>query len=251
MVGRFCLICALAVFSFAASPEEIVSNLGGSGIEIENLIDENGNANLHFISKTLQQNGKLNLKSSGKVNTNLTFNSNGDSIVLLKAIKEVLFKMGYFNYENLSFKNSKNPSYSVLVTSDSIVDPGELYKELKKSNIFIENVNKKHKTSYTYTLNIKKANLYASSFGSAYKKPIRPYFVNIKGQHKVTIASQKGDVWHPKILVYDSNLKLLDSVFMDSSMQKFTLNLPKGANYIQVDDASSLENIKHGLEFSF
>ncbi|PSM52183.1 hypothetical protein CBLAS_0176 [Campylobacter blaseri] len=250
MVRTFYLGLIFSISLFGASAEQIASNLGGNSIGMENLTDENGNPNIDLITKKLQEDGSLNLLSNEKVNIKLTFDSNGNGSILIKSIKDSLFNLGYFDYENIEFENSDNSSYSIIVKASKIPDPGEIYKELKKSNIFITDAIKSSKTSYKYTLNTKESNLYGPTFGSEYKKPIKPYFINIKDKKSISISVQQGDIWHPKIRIYDSNLKLIEEKNINEPRQSLNVNLPEGANYIQVDDASSLDNIKQGLKFS-
>ncbi|CZE46610.1 hypothetical protein [Campylobacter geochelonis] len=249
MVKKALFILLFTGFVFAATPEQVLVNLGGAGLVVDDMVDENSNPDISKITKSLQDNGKLQLLVDKKTKTVLNFNSNANGVLLLKSIENMISNLRYGDYQNLNFVNNENSSYSIVVNLDRIPNPGEIYKELKKSNIFINDV-KKGAGSFTYFLDLSKASIYATAFGSEYKKPTKPYFINVNGKKTVSIEVQEGDTWHPSVKIFDKNLNLIDSLVQDSPQKSINFELPENAHYIQVDDGSSLENIQKGLKFN-
>lgn len=245
MVRSLFLSFVAVTFLFSATPVEISKNFGSSGNGYEAFLDENGNADLEKVSEKLKSENLLNgFSKTGR--TTLKFNSNSNGVLLLKTINLVLENLNFKNYQNLEFTNSPKSSYSVTIISPKVPNLGDIYREFKKHNIAIKNVNTKNNDTFTYTIDMSKASLDTGFYEGI--KPTKPYFINVSGKKSVSISVQGGDIWYPEIRIYDKNLKLLETKIEETKQTNINLNLPTNSAYVQISDNVSLENIKNGLK---
>jgi hypothetical protein len=78
-------------------------------------------------------------------------------------------------------------------------------------------------------------------------KPLKPYWIDVKGMREVAITVHSGDRWFPDVVFFDENLHLLSDVKSEESTRTLKLKVPSNAVYLKIGDAFMLENIKHGL----
>lgn len=247
MVRSLILTLFFLSLTFGATPKEISLNLGGDGEDVSEFIDEYQNPDIRRITKKLIDD-KILSNYSKNSKTEIVFNSNSKGVVLLKLVSDVLEELGFKNYQNLEFTNSKNSSYKILIMGSRVLTPDKVYDEFKKRLAYIKNVSKKNDT-FIYEVNLSNLNL-APEFIYDLQKPQKPYFLNIKGKNEINIISQSMDAWHPEVRIFDNELNLLQSIREDDAKKSLNLTIPKDATYIQIGDSASLDNIKNGLKFN-
>lgn len=216
-------------------------------------LDENSNPNYDKITNLLRTNSILSLNYSSPAYMDLTFKSTSSTILFLKVITQSLNNLGYnyFLTKNFSTQNSQI-SWLVIINTQFILNPGNLYKELKQNNVYIKGIHKTGTFSYTYDIDMSRAILktlpYESDTTVELSKPLEPYFLNINGKKNIEIMANPADNWISLVKIYDRNLKLISQIKSDIKEKSLNIEFPDDAFYILIDDAFSLENIKRGLK---
>jgi len=79
-------------------------------------------------------------------------------------------------------------------------------------------------------------------------KNIRAYWLNIKDAKKIQIQSGLNNSWHPYVVLYNKDLKIISSIKRDKKIAKLNINVPSDAVYMKIDDLYTMKNIRDGLE---
>lgn len=216
-------------------------------------IDSNGNPNYAKITNTLRVNSLLNLSYSRPVNLEIAFYSLSSDILMFKSVSEALKNLGYSYFLSKSLKSdTEGIIWQISMDSRFILDPGALYRELGKNQIFIKDIKRDGEFSYTYNIDASKAVLtthrYISDVEFDLSKPLEPYFLNISGKSEALIKSYASDRWISVIKILDRDLKLITQIKSDKPEKEIYIKFPPNSYYMLIDDAFSLENIKRGLK---
>lgn len=216
-------------------------------------IDNNGNPNYAKITNTLRINSLLNISYSKPVNLEIAFYSPTSDILMFKSISEALKSIGYSYFLSKSLKsNTEGIVWQISMSSRFILDPGTLYKELGKNQIFIKDIKRDGEFSFTYSIDASKAVLsthdYISDIDFDLPKPLEPYFLNINQKSEALIKSYISDSWICDIRVLDRDLNLITQIKSDKPEKEIYIKFPPNSYYLLIDDAFSLENIKRGLK---
>jgi hypothetical protein len=78
-------------------------------------------------------------------------------------------------------------------------------------------------------------------------KTMSAYWINIENSKKVQIQSSINNSWHPYVVLYNKELKIISSIKKNKKSQKLSLNIPADAMYMKIDDFYTMKNIKDGL----
>ncbi|MSN95697.1 hypothetical protein F1B92_00530 [Campylobacter sp. FMV-PI01] len=179
----------------------------------------------------------------------LKFNSNSTGTLLIKTISNLLEKLGFNDFYDLNFKNSSNSSYSVIVYSTKLPHPRDIKRNLQKDGVIVTGV-KKTNQAYEYSIDMTNASIETEIFDSSYKKPIKPYFINVSNIKSIEILAQNDDIWHPSIQFFDRNLNLIDEKIIKTRHVSLNLDILENTHYILVGDDISMEKISKGLKFN-
>ncbi|AVK80557.1 hypothetical protein [Campylobacter fetus] len=215
-------------------------------------VDANSNLNYDKITNILRTNSFLNLSYASPVYMDISFVSSSSPTLVLKAISQSLNNLGYNYFLTKSLDTwDSGMVWSVSINTQFMLNPGSFYKELLSNNIFIKNIKKTGQFAYSYEIDANRAILktlaYESDTEVQLSKPLEPYFLNVSGKSSVEIKSRSNDSWIVLVKILDKNLKLISQVKSDKKEKEIYLDLPDEAFYLIIDDAFSLENIKHGL----
>lgn len=229
--------------------------LGENHPAIENImqnergfIDERNNVNYSALFSHLKSLGLL--ETSSGANMQIGFSSTDDSAILMvKAVGEVLSKMGYKYYLTTYFDASP-ASWGIALSARNSIEPSLLYSQLANSKIYIKKISKQEANFYIYELDLSRASVSSDTLSENQIRPQKPYFLNVAGKKSLSIEADSEDSFQPFIRVFDKNLKLIKTEKKESITASFVLEFPAGAHYVLIEDLYSLENIKRGLKIN-
>lgn len=262
---RFLAFLFIATFCFGASLQENLKSIIGNKVYEVNIkkinslfsneasfIDNNSNLNYEKITNLLVTNSLLNLNYASPVYMDLTFRSKTSALLFLKVISQSLNDIGYTYFLTKEFSTVDSQIlWNISINTQFLPNPGSLYKELKSENTFITNITRNNQFSFTYDIDMSHASIhthyYEPDIDFELSKPLEPYFFNIIGKSSIQITSKSSDAWFAFVKIFDKNLKLLSQIKSDKKEKSININFSPDATYILIEDAYSLENIKHGL----
>lgn len=266
MVRGIALYFILILSSFGADLRSNIKSIISEQIyaqnidKIENIfanqfefIDNNGNLNYPKITNTLRVNSLLSLTYSMPVNLEISFYSPSSDILMFKSVSGALKSIGYSYFLSKSLKSdTEGIIWQISISSRFILDPGILYRELIKNNIFIKDIKRDGQFSFTYSIDASRAVLsthrYISDVEFDLPRPLEPYFLNINDKSQALIKSHPSDSWICSIKVLDRDLNLITQIKSDRPEKEIYIKFPPNSYYMLIDDAFSLENIKRGLK---
>jgi len=172
--------------------------------------------------------------------------------VFLKVIKDTLFSLGFSNiYTIKSIKRGGRFVWIVSLGNNYMLDPLLFAKSLKEKNIFIEDMKRYTQTNWNYVLNIEEVNLIPKKleYNDIIKlqKSMNAYWINIEDSKKIQIKSSIANSWHPYVVLYNKDMKIITSMKKNKTTHKLELNIPADARYLKIDDFYTMKNIKDGL----
>lgn len=252
--------------SFGASINKEIENIIGKGSYaakkglISVLFKERKNflignrVNLTKVLKTLKDNNLLELDLKETKTLELIFATTGKKALLfVKTVKDVLNAMGYNH--TLTAKAVRDESgflWKVTLRSAAMIDPHLLAREFEKRGGYLTSVKRYSKENWRYNVNVNRAHLKVKKIPFnqkvSLKKPLKPYWIDITGARSFSIDSKNGNIWHPYIVFYDDELKILDNYTKERKSYNVSLKIPRNAKYVKISDLYTLENIKRGLK---
>ncbi len=173
--------------------------------------------------------------------------------IFLKLIKDTLFSLGFSNINTIkAAKRGKSFVWVVSLGNNYMLDPLLFAKAMKEKNVVIKDMKRYSKTNWNYVLDIKNVLLIPKKleYNDIIKlqKSLRAYWINISGASKVQIHSGLNNSWHPYIVLYNKDLKIISTVKKDKKTTKLDINIPSDAMYLKIDDFYTIKNIKDGLD---
>jgi len=206
------------------------------------------------VLQTLKDNKLLDLRFKETKTLQLSFATiNKKPLLFVKTMKDVLNSMGYNH--TLTTKAARDESgflWKVTIQSASMIDPLLLAKELRKRGGYLTSIKRYSKDTWRYNVSIARAHLKVTPvpFNQtvSLRKPLNPYWVNVEGARAVILDSKNGNIWHPYIVFYDKDLKIIDNYTKERKSYNISLKIPSGAKYVKIGDLYTLENIKRGLK---
>ncbi len=258
----------LIVFSVALNAASLYS-------EIENIIGKNSYIANKKIIKTLFKNQRnfytgstlnyamilqklkehhlLKLKISRSTSVSLSFaTAQNHPLAFIKLIKSTLNTLGYSNINTQKvIRDRSGFMYKVSVFADRAPDPIALANELSKKDCRIVKIKRYSIANWRYLINTSHINLVPKKIAFKQKvflpRPLEPYWINVEGARTLMINSSKRNLWHPYIVFYDQNLKILNNFIKDTKSYNVRLKIPTNAKYMKIKDIYTLENMKKGL----
>ncbi len=215
---------------------------------------KNGNLNYIAVIEQLKHNGLLKVGFNSPQNVEITFNITHDPIKSLKIISDSLKALGYYHYftKKLTYDENKNLTWTINLKTEAAIDPLMLSKELFKHNSLLLDIKKEGFAKWMYTINTSNATLSRAEKLIAgeevdFRKPLKPYFIEVTKASTINIESKPGNEWFPHIVFYDRHLNILNIVKEDKKHKGIKLEIPKETNYIKINDIYTLANLKRGL----
>ncbi len=217
---------------------------------------KDGEADLQKITKLLDENHLLDLDFKHLRHFKLSFaTKQRNALLFIKIVKEVLASAGYS--QTLTTKATRDESgflWEIELVGSKMVDPYLLVSQFQKRGAIITHIKRKDRANYRYDVDIYSAKVKSLTppIGKEVRlpKPLHPYWIDIYGARKVKIVSMGGNRWHPYIVFYDRNLKIVGNYTKEIKSYNITIKIPNGAQYIKIADLYTLQNLKRGMKIT-
>ena len=206
------------------------------------------------VLQTLKDNKLLDLRFKETKRLQLSFATvDKKPLLFVKTMKDVLNSMGYNH--TLTTKAARDESgflWKVEIKSASMIDPLLVAKEIRKRGGYLTSVKRYSKDNWRYNVSVSRAHLKVLPvpFNKkvSLRKPLNPYWIDVEGARALNLDSKNGNIWHPYIVFYDKDLKIIDNYTKERKSYNVSLKIPSGAKYVKIGDLYTLENIKRGLK---
>lgn len=205
------------------------------------------------ISQQLSSNNlpKLNL---GRVqDIDVTFQFNKTSKIALKNVSDILKVIGQQDFVTTSQVVIGNQlKWSVKIKTAAAINPLRLSQELQSADCKILDIKKEGINKWSYYIDSSRASVYKAedlinNKEVLLKRPTKPYIVKVNNTSLINIVSNAGNSWYPKIIFYDNEFNIIESVDKDTLHTSLKTVVPSGTKFIKIDDFYALTNIKNGL----
>ncbi len=261
---KLLLLIFLLSFNYAKDFNQAIKDIIGKNVyyskkDFINIIFKNkeeykigGYINYVKLLKKLQDEKILNLPtvSSPLRVAFITYSPNIE--VFFKAIKDTLFSLGFSNIYTI--KATKRGSKFVWVVSlgnNYMLNPYLFSKEMSDKSVLVEDMKRYTATNWSYVLNTKNANVIPTEleYDTLVKLPksMNAYWINVSKAKKAQIQSYIGNTWHPYIVLYNKDLKIISTILKNRKTDKININIPHDAKFLKIDDYYSIKNLKDGL----
>jgi hypothetical protein len=208
---------------------------------------------IHKVLLTLKENNLIYLDFKKNRDLYLTFaTKQNNPLIFMKMIQNSLNALGYSVPSTQKvMRDSSGFLYKVSIKTSSALDPVLFANELKKQGCYISKMKRYSKTNWRYNININNIDIVEKETPfkkkTKLKRPLNPYWIDIEGAKAITLSSSKANSWHPYIVFYDKNLKILDTISKEIKSYNERLTVPRSAKYVKISDIYTLENLKRGL----
>jgi len=258
------LFSAVFLFANQTLDDTIKSYVGASKYETQkNLINvlfassgdflkHDGRVDSVKVMDVLKKNGLVRLLYPEPVHLRLAFRTQHEPLIFLKIINETLELMGY-NYflTNNALRDQAGFVWEIYLQTEHILDPVSFANALGARGCSITHIVKNSDHYWFYDINSKEAHLGVKSLENGVNtplgKPLKPYWIGIKGAKEVMITSHISDQWFPDVVFFDAYLNVVGDTKAEESVKTLKLSVPERAVYIKIGDTVMLENIKRGL----
>ncbi len=215
---------------------------------------QRGAVNYIKIMEKLKDNGLLKISFTTPMDMTITFHINHDPIKSLKIVTDSLKSLGYYHYftKELTYDEEKNIIWTINLKTEAAIDPLMLSKELYENRCFIFDIKKEGMTKWMYTIDTSNSILSTATKVIAdekisFKKPLKPYLLEIENLKRIDIISKPGNQWFPYVVFYDEHLNILKIVKENEQKRGIRIDIPEYTKYIKIEDIYSLTNINRGL----
>ncbi len=239
--------------------DRIVSLIGKRAYEQNRLIldtifsksdrfKKDGIIDIVAIAKVLKRLGLLETKLPQPQNQEIIFSSYDHPALFFRLCKEALKETLIYRYAITQIqKDEDGIVMAISLVSERIPDPIVMGDYLQRRGVKIlglERIGQK----WRYLLDLSDAHIAAKRVDDHLKiKTKKPLWIEVSQKKSLTIASQRGNHWHPLIFVYDRFLHPLMTIQKRVQTKKMDLSLPKGSYYIKISDRFTLKNMKNGF----
>ncbi len=213
-----------------------------------------GSVEVIKLLKVLKKNGFMGLDLERVNSVNITFTTQGNSLIFLKILNNALNSMGFnFYVTKKAIKSDDSFSWEIQMNTEYLVDPVVLANELKKYGCLISDIQTQEKTNWHYFISTTNARVISKKIApeASYRlaKPIKSYWLGFDDvPQTLYIESYRLNRWHPYIVFYDNALNILSIYTSDEIQKSLKLDIPKNTKYIMIDDKYTLSNIRSGLK---
>ncbi len=236
------------------SPEVYAQNKGFINIifEPKSNFYRNDRVDALAVTKTLKENGLLNLFFKEPKTFTLHFKTSGSPVFFVKIMGDTLRSMGYFRYMTVdSTLDASEFVWSISLRSEYATDPLILQKQLQKSGANIIDIEKENDLEWSYTIDITHAALNVEKIEPNEKLKLRhslyAQWLNVSKIRRLKIKSSSRNRWYPYVAFYDPSLHLIKLVKENKITKEILLNVPKNAKYMKIADLYTLKNVRDSL----
>ena len=208
---------------------------------------------IHKVLSTLNENNLINLNFKKSRELYLSFaTQQNNPLIFMKMIQNTLNTLGYSTPSTQKvMRDYSGFMWKVTLKTSSAIDPLLFAKELTKQGCYISKMKRYSKTNWRYNINISDIDIVpkVTEFNKkiALKKPLNPYWLDVENAKILLLSSSRSNSWHPYIVFYDRDLKVLDTISKELKSYNERLSIPRDTKYVKISDIYTLENLKRGL----
>ena len=258
------LFLSLTLVKADALQEELVNVLGQNSYYAKKkflniLFKEEHNfyrgsrVDIHKVLQTLKKNNLVNLDFKTSKNLHLSFATEQNRpLIFMKMLQNSLNTLGYsaISTEKV-MRDGSGFLWKVSIKTSSAIDPVLFANELQKQGCYISKMKRYSKTNWRYNIVIDDIDIVSkqTEFNKKirFKKPLNPYWIDVERAKSMVIGSPRLNSWHPYIVFYDSDLKILDTISKELKSYNERVSIPRDTKYVKISDIYTLENLKRGL----
>lgn len=267
MIKKLILIITCAVVLNADLNTKIKNLLGEEEYQTHlNLINyifkdqsiyyNNEQVNYPLLTQTLKDNGLLKLDLSQSNQIEVTFQFTKNPTKSLKILKDTLRSLGYYYYfTQEAIANQNGFVWNIILKTESAINPLKLSKSLSLLNCDVTDIKREGNYKWYYSINSNNSEIYKAldlitNTELRLKKPAKPYMIKVDNLQNLSVYSNSGNRWHPKIVFYDNELNIIEIFKEDSLHRNLTIQVPDYTKYIKIDDLYNLANLKRGISIT-
>ena len=72
-------------------------------------------------------------------------------------------------------------------------------------------------------------------------------WLDVEKAKSLALSSSRSNSWHPYIVFYDRDLRILDTISKELKSYNERVTIPRDTKYVKISDIYTLENLKRGL----
>ncbi|MCH5322479.1 MAG: hypothetical protein J1E31_02720 [Helicobacter sp.] len=216
-------------------------------------LNKEGEPDLYKISQTLKSNGLLQLSFSSPKELEISFSIEGDPAIFMNALYDSLQAMGYYYFiAKQSLLEDSQYKFILSMNTEYAIDPVLLQEKLRDYGYEIVNIERQALTQWVYDIKEKnfqypKAILLKNNNKSENANLNGEYWYQITQGSSLEIASKLGELWYPKVIFFDSKLKVIEVSSYEKPTKQISLRIPKTTSYIKISDVFLPASIKNGI----
>ena len=216
----------------------------------------NGSLNIAKIVQSLKSNGLLNLRFSSPAEVALTFSARTSPILLSRTTNDILATMGYtyFNVQKAEYSNGL-ASITFVFSTEHAPDPLVIISSANRRGLNCIDIKRVNLQKWEYLLELDSLQIpNSATLTPTQSTPLRDvsgqYWINIQTQGSLQISSPQK--WYPRIVLYDRNLVIVDTLLESKSPQNSaSIRIPQGVSFVYITDANNPSNLKKGITVQF
>ncbi len=225
----------------------------------------NDKLNIQKVIATLKSNGLLVLKLAKPSNVSITFRINSTYITdknpsftfLAYSTSNILSGMGYsYFYITEAKKQQEKIFLTYTLNTESNVDPLVMTNNLIRRGYDIIDVHKNSPTHWTYDIGLRDSKITNTNIlkkGENILTQINgKYWLTFDRLGELNIApNDNTSAWYPKILIFDNDMKLIDSIILIESKKSYKIAITSQIKHILVTDNYNASILRNGVTFDF
>lgn len=208
---------------------------------------------MHKVINVIKENNLLPLEYRDPKELSLSFATEQNSpIVFMKMIRNSLNALGYNTPSSEKvMRDSSGFLWKINLRIASALDPALFAEELAKQKCYITQIKRYSSTNWRYNIDIQNIDIVPQKIDFNQKvtlpKPLTPYWIDVERAKTLAINSSRANSWHPYVIFYDRDLKVLDNMTKEIKSYNEQLSIPRNAKYAKISDIYTLENLRRGI----
>ncbi|WP_104721414.1 hypothetical protein [Helicobacter mesocricetorum] len=217
-------------------------------------MDGDGNPNVYKISQVLKQNGLLKLVFASPMELEISFEIAGNPMAFTSALYDILGTMGYYYFlVKQSALDDKSYKFILSMDTEYAIDPVLLQERLREYGYMALKIEKQSLGQWVYEIKEEKFQYPKAVLLNPNEKREQAnlsgeYWYRVSQANTLGIASSNGILWYPKIVFFDSSLRVLEIFSQEvKAVQEIKIKIPKDTAFIKISDIYLPLTIKNGL----
>ncbi|AFI06084.1 hypothetical protein [Helicobacter cetorum] len=214
---------------------------------------QSGRLNSLKLLNTLKENGLLSFNFDKPSVLKVTFKAQSNPLVFAKSINDSLSMMGYSYVLPIKMQSDLGTNtFSYELKTEYVLDPNILIETMSKHGFNFVDIRRVSLKEWEYDFNLQEIKLpnaralVLSSEPMELKEASGKYWFSVN-QNAYLQVSSNNPLWKPKIVFYDSHLKIIQIISEKHQQQEIALNLLDGVRFIQITDARNPNILKNGI----